>query len=137
LYIIYGYPVWGTPICVRTYACIIGPVYRIYYVITPIRVGIHICVGAGRKDVKQHTSLLYPSTPTNIYKYPTNIKNGPHKGGRFPILPILEKKHKVATFFFKKPFWAWEIYTNLLVYCIQTYLIRVLIFRNILHILFK
>jgi hypothetical protein len=58
------------PTCVRTYAYIIWPVYRIYYIDMPIRVGIHICVGAGRKDVGIQTSLLTLYTPTNIYKYP-------------------------------------------------------------------
>ena len=43
----YGVP----PTCVRTCAYTLWPVCRIYYVNMPIRVGIHICVGAGRKDV--------------------------------------------------------------------------------------
>jgi hypothetical protein len=67
-------------------------------------------VGAGKLLVNIQTSLLTLSTPTNIYKYPINTKNGPHKRGPFSILPILEKKHKVATFFFKKPFWVWKLY---------------------------
>jgi len=86
-----GYPAGGTPTCCHTYACISWPVYRIYYINTPIRVGIHICVGAEKKVVGQHIKLLYLSTPTNIYKYPTNIKNGPHKGGLFPFYPFWKK----------------------------------------------
>jgi hypothetical protein len=52
----------------------------IYYVNTPIRAGIHICVGAGKKGVEQHIKLLYLSTPTNIYKYPNIKKMAPIKG---------------------------------------------------------
>jgi len=59
-----------TPTCVHTYACMHWPVYRIYYVNMPIRVGIHICVGAGKRIVNIQTSLLTLYTPTNIYKYP-------------------------------------------------------------------
>jgi len=59
-----GYSVWDTPTCVRTYAYIIWPVYRIYYIDMPIRVGVHICVGAGRKGVEQQTQLLTLFTPT-------------------------------------------------------------------------
>jgi len=61
-------------------------------------------VGAGRKDVKQHIKLLYLSTPTNIYKYPTNIKNGPHKGGLFPFYPFWKKNTKRQPSFLKNLF---------------------------------
>jgi len=61
-------------------------------------------VGAGRKGVGQHTSLLYLSTPTNIYKYPTNIKNGPHKGGLFPFYPFWKKNTKWQPSFLKNLF---------------------------------
>jgi hypothetical protein len=79
----------------------------------PIRAGVHICVGAGGKDVGQQTELLTLSTPTKYIQISHYLKNGPHKRGPFSILPILEKKHKAATFFFKKPFWVWKIYINL------------------------
>jgi hypothetical protein len=59
-----GYPVWDTPTCVRTYAYIIWPVCRIYYIDMPIRVGVHICVGAGKRIVWSQTSLLTLFTPT-------------------------------------------------------------------------
>jgi hypothetical protein len=59
-----GYSVWCTHTCVYTYAYIIWPVYRIYYIDMPIRVGVHICVGAGRKDVNIQTQLLKSFTPT-------------------------------------------------------------------------
>jgi hypothetical protein len=82
----------------------------IYYVNTPIRAGIHICVGAGRKGVEQHTSLLYLLTPTNIYKYPYKQKNGPHKGGLFPFYPFWKKNTKWQPSFLKNLFGLWKIY---------------------------
>ena len=80
----------------------------IYYVNTPIRAGIHICVGAGRKGVGQQTQLLTLFTPTNIYKYPTNIKNGPHKGGLFPFYPFWKKNTKWQPSFLKNLFGLWK-----------------------------
>jgi hypothetical protein len=70
-------------------------------------------VGAGKRIVWLQTSLLTLFTPTKYIQISYRIKNGPHKRGPFSILPILEKKHKAATFFFKKPFGVWKIYTNL------------------------
>jgi hypothetical protein len=73
----------------------------------PIRVGIHICVGAGKLLVNIQTSLLTLYTPTNIYKYPNIEKMAPIKGAVFHFTHF-GKKHKAATFFFKKPFWVWK-----------------------------
>jgi hypothetical protein len=67
-----GYSVWDTPTCVHTYAYIIWPVYRIYYIDMPIRVGVHICVGAGGKDVDIQTQLLKPFTPTKYIQISHN-----------------------------------------------------------------
>ena len=105
----YGVP----PTCVRTCAYTLWPVCRIYYVVTPIRVGIHICVGAGKRIVDIQTALLTLSTPTKYIQISYRIKNGPHKGGLFPFYPFWKKKHKAATFFFKKPFWVWKVYMKI------------------------
>ena len=99
-----GYSVWGTPTCVRTYAYIIWPVYRIYYVNMPIRVGVHICVGAGRKGVGQQTQLLKSFIPTKYIQISHYLKNGPHKGGLFPFYPFWKKNIKRQPSFLKNLF---------------------------------
>ena len=64
--------------------------------------------GCREKRCKATYISRIPFYPDQYIQISRNLKNGPHKGGPFSILPILEKKHKAATFFFKKPFWAWK-----------------------------
>jgi len=64
------------------------------------------------KRCRTTNRALNPLHPDQVYTNILNKKIGPHKRGPFSILPILEKKHKAATFFFKKPLWAWKIYIN-------------------------
>jgi len=119
-----GYPVGDTPTCVHTYAYIIWPVYRIYYVNMPIRVGVHICVGAGRKDVGQQTQLLKSFIPTKYIQISHYLKNGPHKGGLFPFYPFWKKNIKRQPSFLKKPFWVWKIYKKISIRYQRQYVLR-------------